>query len=261
MRRLLKLFARKLNHEIVWIPGSLQKLLPVPIYSETINLSPNEESILENFRTHRYHLMNELRWRLLLQAGFPWGSRAVFEPGAGIGDQTNWLLSLGLTDVIVSDGRVENLEIIRKRFRGDPRIRTLVGNLEDCLDTPEFDFRVDITFCWGVYYHILDPYPEVPVLKGLARIAPIVVLDYLESDTGTDFVQYYGQDNPSTSVSHASGRQTKESMISSLKTSFGNVYFPREQMNYFDPSASGTPRRIIIGSKTRLTHPGLIEVE
>ena len=185
----------------------------------------------------------------------------MFEPGAGIGDQTNWLLSLGFADVTVSDGRVENLEIIRKRFSGDPRIHTLVGNLEDCLETPEFEFRTEITFCWGVYYHILDPSPEFPVLMGLSRIAPIIVMDYLESATGTDFVQYYGQDNPSTSVSHASGRQTKQSMISSLKQSFGHVYFPREQMNYLDPSASGTPRRIVIGSRTPLTHPGLIEVE
>jgi hypothetical protein len=185
----------------------------------------------------------------------------IFEPGAGIGDQTNWLLSLGVDHVVVSDGRAENLEIIRKRFGDDLRIRTLVGNLEDCLETPEFNFRADITLCWGVYYHILDPLPEVPVLRGLARVAPVVVLDYLESATGTDFVQYYDQDNPSTSVSHASGRQTKESMVASLKSTFGNVYFPREQMNYFDPSAPETPRRIIIGSKKPLTHRGLIEAE
>jgi hypothetical protein len=140
-------------------------------------------------------------------------------------------------------------------------VETILGNLENCLELPEFQIKADLIFVWGVYYHINDPIPEFPVLKSLSKIAPIVALDYLESATGVDYVEKYDYENPSASISHASGRQTRASMIEGLRSHFGYVYFPTEQMNWHDPSAPNTPRLIIIGSKMPLTYPGIVEAK
>ena len=73
--------------------------------------------------------------------------------------------------------------------------------------------------------------------------------------------EVYNYENPSASISHASGRQTRATMIEGLRLAFGYVYFPVEQMNWHDPSAPSTPRRIIIGSRSPLHFQGLIEAK
>jgi hypothetical protein len=228
-----------------------------------LKLSAEERSSWKNFRNGRYFYLNELRWRLFLQTGIPIAGQTIFEPGAGIGDQTQWLLQQGASKIIVSDGRLNNIEIIRKRFYGNQRVLPILteGNLEICLDQPEFQLKADLIFLWGVYYHINDPMPEFLVLKRLTNIAPVIALDYLESATGTDYIEVYNYENPSASISHASGRQTRATMIEGLRLAFGYVYFPVEQMNWHDPSAPSTPRRIIIGSRSPLHFQGLIEAK
>ncbi len=235
--------------------------LQVQESKSNLKLSDEEILIWNNFRTSRYFYCNELRWRLFLQTGIPIVNQMIFEPGAGIGDQTQWLLQQGASRVIVSDGRKDNIEIIRKRFLGESRVVTILneGNLEICLDEPDFQIKADLIFLWGVYYHINDPMPNFPVLRRLANIAPVIALDYLESATGFDYIETYDYENPSASKSHASGRQTRATMIAGLRASFGYVYFPIEQMNWHDPSAPYTPRQIIIGSKYPLLYQGLVE--
>jgi hypothetical protein len=135
-----------------------------------------------------------------------------------------------------------------------------LGDLENCLDRTEFQIKTDLIFLWGVYYHIDDPMPGFPILHQLARIAPTIVLDYLESPTEKDYVQTYDSDNPSRSINHASGRQSKSSMVAGMRSAFGYVYFPVEQMeDNADIAVLKTPRRIIIGSKTPLSYSGIVE--
>ena len=226
---------------------------------EDFDLTAQEVEIWKNFRNPRYTLVNEMRWRLFLQTGISIRGLTVFEPGAGIGDQTQWLLNMGASKVIVSDGRDSNVAIIKKRFKNEPKVVTLVGDLEDCLGRPDFNVQANLIFLWGVYYHINDPMPEFPILKKLASIAPLVAFDYLESSSGKDYVETYDYENPSASISHASGRPTQSMMVAGLRKSFPFVYFPREQMNWHDPSAPHTPRKIIVGSATPLNYAGLVE--
>lgn len=224
---------------------------------EKVSLSPVQLSAVTEFRTDRYFWINEYRWRLLLQTGISLKEKVIFEPGAGIGDQTSWLLQQGVKHVIVSEGREDNFEVIQERFRGDSRVTPILGNLEDCLDSEEFSLQADLIYLWGVYYHILDPLPTFPILHQLSNIAPIIVMDFQQSLTGDDYVCDYPYDNPSASISHSSWRLTPSSMVTGLASAFGNVYFPREQMNWNDPSCLLDPRRIIIGSKSVLDLPGL----
>ena len=217
------------------------------------------DAAISEFRTDRYYWLNEYRWRLFVQTGIPIEGQVVFEPGAGIGDQTSWLLNRGARKVITSEGREINLDVIRKRFSGDERVLTMLGDLENCLNNPGFQVQADLIFLWGVYYHINDSINDFPILRSLAKIAPIIALDYQVSLSGLDWLEEYNYDNVSTSISHSSWRQTPETVISGIRASFGYAYFPREQMDWEDPSTLVAPRRIIIGSKTPLDYPGLVE--
>ena len=188
--------------------------------------------------------------------GIPINDKIIFEPGAGVGDQTEWLLKQGARHIYVNDGREDNLEIIRNRFGDHKRITYLLGDLEKCLDNPEFKISVDLIFMWGVYYHINDSITEFGIMKSLSRIGPTVVFDYLENpEDGTTF---YGYDNPSTSLSQYAIRPTTPTLMKGLKKVWGYAYQPKIQMNWDDPLASGTPRRLAVGSRVALKNPNLV---
>ena len=251
----------KISQKFFFGSKSLEKTLAYPIRVNPSNLTPKELDNLRNFRTHRYFIMNELRWRLLLQTGLDFRYKTIFEPGAGVGDQTEWLLGLGVSKVIVSDGREENVSVIKKRFGADERVSILQMDLESLVAKRQgLGLSADIIFLWGVYYHVEDPGPDYPILRSLAEVGEVIALDYLES-TRSDYVEDYSDYNPSTSLHLSASRPTESSMVKAIRDNFGYAYFPSEQMNYFDPAAPDTPRKIIVGSKLPLDLPGLIEAK
>ena len=231
---------------------------PAPF--DPASLTPAEREAWDGLHTlhgDRQRVLNDLRWDHMLKTTLPIRGQVIFEPGAGIGDQTEWLLAQGAARVIVNDGREPNLSVIRKRFAADRRVTTLLGNIEECLDRPEFQaVTADMTFLWGVYYHVFDP--DFGILRSLARIAPIVVFDYLESASGFNWVESYGYDHPTTSISRRSGRPTSDTMAFALRQTFGHAYWPKDQINWFDPAAPHTPRKLAIGSRMPIEYPGLV---
>src|SRR5574337_712991 len=106
----------------------------------------DRDTILGNFRTPRYEALNKCRWDHFLSLGIPVKGKRVFEPGAGIGDQTAWLLEQGADYIYVNEGRAGNREIIRERFGNDPKVSILHGYLEECLG--DYLFNVDLIFCY-----------------------------------------------------------------------------------------------------------------
>lgn len=211
--------------------------------------------IWPNFRTKRYAVLNKLRWDAFLATGLSLKGKTVFEPGAGVGDQTKWLLKQGIKWVIVNDGRPENLHIIWERFHTNPRVsRYLHGNLENCLDTPDFQFTVDFIFLWGVYYHLNDTF-DFQILRQLSCIGPTIAFDYLEGD---DTTEQYGFDNPGVAVSLSGIRPTTPTLMQALKEIWGYAYLPMTQLDWYDELAPNTPRRIVVASKTPLNNPQLI---
>ncbi len=221
--------------------------------------TPRQQEIIKNFRSDRYDTLNRLRWDLFLKMGIPIKDQVIFEPGAGIGDQTEWLLSQGAKHVYVSDGRAENAEIIFRRFGYDPRVSIWIGDLEnpEFLEIARKGASADLVFLWGCYYHINDDLQEFRIMRALSKIAPVVVFDYLESrEDGTTF---YGYDNNSTSLSQYAIRPTTPTMIAGLKKAWGHAYLPKVQMDWEDPLAAGTPRRLAVASLEPLNNPNLIE--
>jgi hypothetical protein len=226
------------------------------------DLTADEQNVvfgLTNMHDGRQQTLNRLRWEVLQKTGLEIAGKTIFEPGAGIGDQTEWLLAQGASRVIVNDGREANLSVIKKRFASDDRVSTILGNIENCLDLPAFRaIKADLVYLWGVYYHANDSLTDFGILRGLSHIAPIVVFDYLESATGQDWIESYDYDHPTTSISRKSPRPTYDTMMAGIKKTFGNAYNPVSQFDWHDFCAPQTPRKIAVGSKYPLNLPGLI---
>lgn len=211
-----------------------------------------KNEILSNFKTDRYEVLNKIRWEQFLTMGISLKGLTVFEPGAGIGDQTEWLLEQGVRSIIVNDGREENIQLIQERFKDDPRVTTILENMEEW-ENPVFDFDVQFIYCYGMYYHINDP--AFDVLFRFSQIGEAMALEYLEGD---DTVAGYGYDNPSTSLSRNGIRPTTATMVKAMKESWVFTYLPKVQLDWDDPCAQGTPRRIIVGSNYPMENPNLI---
>jgi len=208
---------------------------------------------MSNFRTERYSVANRVRWEQFLTMGIQLAGKTILEPGAGIGDQTEWLLAQGVKSIIVNDGRAENLGIIQKRFEQDPRIQFVLGDLETCLDKPEFKFNVDFIFFYGVYYHMHETL-DFRIMRSLATKGQAIAFDYLEGNDNTD---YYGYDNPSTAVGQYSLRPTQQTLVKGLKQIWPYVYLPKTQLAWADTATQYT-RHIAAASHTLLDSPGLL---
>ncbi len=214
-----------------------------------------KEEIIASLTTPRQDKLNEMRWETFLSLGIPIIGKTIFEPGAGIGDQTQWLLARGARYIYVNDGREGNLDIIRERFSHDPRVSTILANLEtNSLDAYVFS-KLDLVFCWGVYYHLNESFPAFPIMKRFAEMGETIVLDYLEGD---DTEMSYGYDNPSTSLSRFAFRPRTETLMKALKYIWGHSYLPKKQLEWVDPVAPET-RLIAVASHVSLDdNPNLI---
>jgi len=187
--------------------------------------------IMSSFRNERYEALNQIRWAHFLSMEIPIEGRTIFEPGAGVGDQTKWLLEHGAKRIYVNDGRFHNLSIIHERFGEDPRLQYLPGNLEVCLTGSEFKLDADFIFCYGVYYHLRES-NDFRIMRELSKVGQTIVFDFL---AGNDSEVSYGYDNPSTSFSTYGFRPKPESMIAALKDIWGYAYLPKVQLQWVDP--------------------------
>ncbi len=185
----------------------------------------------------------------------PLEGKTIFEPGAGIGDQTEWLLGRNPLHIFVQDGRQENDAIIRERFERNRKVTVLPpGNLEKCL--PEMPFHaLDLVYCYGVYYHINEDLSTFPIMREFATIGQMIVVEYLE---GNDTNPHYGYDDPSTSLTHLGCRVRHDTMLKALKDIWGYAYKPKNQLVWVDPVSPET-RLIAVASKIALDNSNLIE--
>lgn len=209
------------------------------------------EEIISCFRDERYQLLNQRRWDHFKGMGISLEGKTIFEPGAGIGDQTEWLLENGARLIYVNEGRWDNLQIIATRFANDKRVILVHSDLEM---HPEFSFSVDFVFCYGVYYHLSDPVSDFGIMRQLSRLGDMIAFDYL---AGNDSEVHYGYENPSVSMSHFATRPRPETLTAALKEIWGYAYLPKEPLVWVDP-LQAEDRRVMVASHSPLDNPNLI---
>lgn len=210
--------------------------------------------LLSQFRNPRYEILNKLRWQHFLEMGIPIAKKTVFEPGAGVGDQTEWLLLQGIKSIIVNDGRPDNLEIIKERFKGEPRVSTVLGNIETCL--PSLDFHVDFIYFYGVYYHVHESLTDFHIMRQLAKLGDSIAFDF---HSGDDRTTDYGYDNPSTSISRHGTVVTVKTMMNAMAKIWPFAYLPTRQLEWDDPVNRQEIRYVAVGSRSPINSAGLTQ--
>ena len=169
------------------------------------------------FRQPHYLELNQKRFNVLETCQIDFSGKMVFEPGAGIGDNTQWLLDHGAT-VHASDARDCNVDYMKRRFDGNGRVTVQKFDVEDPRDAiPEFDICV----CLGLLYHIASPQK---FLKWASEGCSIMVLESMVA-SGEMSTWGVAEDtrDPSQSYSGLGSRPTRDFYLGLLSGLYDKV--------------------------------------
>lgn len=136
-------------------------------------------------------ILPDLRQRL--------GLKTALDLGCGLGHYTDFLHKQGF-DVLAVDGRAENVQEARRRF---PQLRFEVADAQDpaLVNLGKFD----LVFCFGLLYHLENPFRVVrniaelagkfTLVEGIVYPSPepaMVLMDENhKEDQGLDFMAFY----------------------------------------------------------------------
>lgn len=225
---------------------------------------------LDEFHSAPYLRHNQRRLEHLASLRLPLSGQRVLEVGAGVGDHTSFFLDRGCT-VLCTEGRKENLALLRSRFRDDPRVTVQLLDLE-VSGLPEARPAplgpVDIVYCYGVLYHLSDP---AAALSYLARCTGrLLLLETSVSYGDGDAVNQVREDAAlvSQAVSGQGCRPTRGFVLSRLRAAFPHVYTPLTQpcheefpLDWGAAPQAGLARAVFIASRAPLADNPLLTEE
>ena len=217
---------------------------------------------LSEFHADDYVRHNQRRLEHLATLGLPLADRSVIEVGAGIGDHTSFFLDRGC-GVIATDGRSENVELLRRRY---PTLR--VRRLD--LDDPDPDFReaAEVVYCYGTLYHLRDPARALTFLAGCCTALMLVETCVSFGDDDRVDIVDENASLPSQALHGIGSRPTRVWVQRRLAELFPFVYMPTTQpwhpefpLDWTDRSsaASDLTRAVFVASWARIESPLLTE--
>ncbi|WXG45390.1 MAG: class I SAM-dependent methyltransferase [Candidatus Atabeyarchaeum deiterrae] len=224
--------------------------------SRKTTLSPTEIFLSFNFQR-----TDQRRLEHLESLGLNVHGSSVLELGAGIGGLTSFFIDRDC-EVVTSDARKENLEVLRSRY---PGVRVLSLDL----DSPprKLGELFDIIHCYGLLYHLRDPEGAIEFMSHCCR--KMLLLETCVSFGDDDSILSVAEDAlwPAASVSGVGCRPTRRWVYNRLKKHFGFVYLPTTQPNYKDfildwtspPPDTSYIRSIFVASRHRITSKFLKE--
>jgi len=214
---------------------------------------PAHPAPLDTFHSHYYLRHNARRQEHLASLGLPIEGKTVLEVGAGVGDHTHFFIDRNCR-VKVTEGRAENLEILRQRY---PELPVLELDLEK----PQLngDEKFDIVYCYGLLYHLNNPARAIEFMAGKCRgMLLIETCVSFGSDKNANVCDE-DPENPSQSLSGKGCRPTRPWVLAELRRHFPFAYVPCTQpwhehfpLDWTTPQPPGLVRAIFIGSREDL---------
>lgn len=191
--------------------------------------SKNRRGPTEVFHSTHYLRHTARRLEHLATLGLDLFDRRVFEPGAGIGDHTQFYLDRGCS-VHASEPRQENLAHMRERFADEPRVTLEAIDLEHppAQAPPGFD----IVHCYGLLYHLSDPTEAIRYLAGTAGELLLVELCVSFGDDERLNPVSEVQGHASQAFSGTGCRPTRAWVEARLRQHMPHVYYPVTQPSH-----------------------------
>jgi hypothetical protein len=206
------------------------------------------------FLSFHYQRINQRRQEHLATLGLEIAGTTVLEVGAGIGDHTSFFLDREC-HVVTSDGREENIKVLRSRY---PHVRVIRLDLDN--PPRSFNEAFDIVYCYGLLYHLSKPAQALEFLSDCCR--KMLLLETCVSSGDEDAVNLVTEDgqNPSQSVGGTGCRPTRRWVHNQLSEHFEYVYLPLTQPNHEEfptewtlaPSNQKLTRAVFIASKEQI---------
>ncbi len=184
---------------------------------------------VKRFNSWSYLRHTQRRQEHLATLGLDLAGKRVLEVGAGIGDHTTFFLDRGCR-VVTSDGRADNCDVMRDRFkgRGDVDVR-LIDLDQPAITGLRDDERFEIVYCYGTLYHLARPAEALAWLA--ARCTNLFLLELCVSygeDEAINLVKEV-QHSHSQAVSGTGCRPTRPWVMNRLKDHLPHVYATRTQ--------------------------------
>jgi hypothetical protein len=206
------------------------------------------------FLSFDYQRINQRRQEHLATLGLEIAGTTVLEVGAGIGDHTSFFLDREC-HVVTSDGREENIKVLRSRY---PHVRVLRLDLDN--PPRSFNEAFDIVYCYGLLYHLSKPAQALKFLSDCCR--KMLLLETCVSPGDEDAVNLVTEDgqNPSQSVGGIGCRPTRRWVHNQLSKHFEYVYLPLTQPNHREfptewtsaPSNQTLTRAVFIATREQI---------
>jgi len=212
-----------------------------------------------HFHSSSYLRHNARRLEHLSTLGLPLVDSRVLELGAGIGDHTSFYIDRGC-DVVITDGRPENVRLARQRYPGAPVLQLDMESPEPVPGAP-----FDVTHCYGLLYHLRDPDPALDfIAASTSRLALIETCVSFGDEETLNPVRE--RDNATQALRGEACRPTRAWVFSRLRDRFPHVYTPRTQPRHEEFPIDWTApedhpaalaRAIFVAAKEPLDNPNL----
>ena len=221
----------------------------------------NAYSPIDVFQSIQYQRHNQRRQEHLASLGLNLTDATVLEVGAGIGDHTSFFLDRGC-EVVSTEGRQENLEILRYRY---PNLEVRHLDLDN--PDPNFNKLFDIVYCYGLLYHLQNPVAAIDFMSRCCQ--KMLLLETCVSFGDEELMNPCGEvaEHPSQAISGQGCRPTRLWIYKQLKQHFEFVYMPITQPNHEEfpldwtlpASTNILTRSVYIASRQPLDNPFLID--
>ena len=200
----------------------------IPSQADVATKDPQEPQIdpIKVFHCDEYLRHNQRRLEHLASLGLDIAGKTVLELGAGIGDHTSFFLDRSC-EVVVTEGRQQNLEILRSRYSD-------IETIQLDLDTPDLKInqQFDIVYCYGLLYHLQKPTQAIEFMAGSCQ--KMLLLETCVSFGEEESINLCKEvaNFPSQAISGDGCRPTRKWVYNQLKQYFEFVYMPITQPNH-----------------------------
>jgi len=220
----------------------------------------------QHFHSSSYLRHNASRQEHLATLGLDLNNKSVLEVGAGIGDHTTFFLDRGC-EVLCTEPREENLDVIRRHFESDPNVTVEELDLDG--DLPAAAPRYDVVYCYGVLYHLSRPTEALAWMCD--RAAGLFLLETCVSFSTEDkpFPVSEKASSQSQAIMGTGCRPSRGWVMNRLREKMPHVYVtvtqPRHEefpLDWTAPgpgSSTGLARAVFVASRTPLNLQTLVE--